>query len=449
MTEKKRAKKGEGPSFATIAELRAFKPGEKDRVVRDRSVEGARVIIRPSGRRSYVLAYEIGGVAKKATIVAGLDLDAAKALANARKLAREAQNALVDARAGRGLDPVAQRHGRDRRAAEKAAEEARIAELKAQENTFRSVAEAYLASRDVGGLRPATQTERRRQFKAELLPPWGDRPIASITEDDVNTLLDKVAARAPVMANRLHATLTHFFGLKRHKRFLTANPLADVDRPMREEAPRSRVLSGAELAIVWRAAGTLDTPWREFFRLAILTGARKTELARAVWREFDLDRAEWTLPGERAKNKDKLIRPLAPMAVELLKSLPRFAGSDYIFGAPLKAHDRAKQRLDRAIVKVSGAPLPGGAFTPHDFRRSLATGLQKLGVRLEVSERLLGHLGASQSGVAAIYGLHDFAEEKIAAVGAYSDYVRDLVGPEPEPTSSNVVSIGDRRALGA
>ena len=293
-------------------------------------------------------------------------------------------------------------------------------------------------------LRPVTQRERRRQFAAELLPAWGDRPSASIAKRDAIRLLDEIAATRPVMANRVHATLTHFFGWAVEREYLAASPMAGVKKPLKQEVPRARVLDGPEIGVIWRASARLDTPWREFFRLAILTGARKSELARAPWSEFDLDRAEWTLPAARAKNKLPLVRPLAPAAVALLRSLPKMHASPFIFGSPLTAFQRAKGRLDAAIVEVNGAPLP--PFTLHDFRRSLATGLQKLGVQLEVSERLLGHRGASQSGVAQVYSLHDFGAEKIGAVSAWANRVYELAGPEPEPERAKVISIGERRA---
>jgi hypothetical protein len=35
----------------------------------------------------------------------------------------------------------------------------------------------------------------------------------------------------------------------------------------------------------------------------------------------------------------------------------------------------------------------------HDLRRTLATGLQRFGIRLEVTEAVLNHVGGSMAGI--------------------------------------------------
>ena len=64
-------------------------------------------------------------------------------------------------------------------------------------------------------------------------------------------------------------------------------------------------------------------------------------------------------------------------------------------GTPFSGWSKAKSALDTASG-VSGWWL-------HDLRRTLATGLQRLGVRLEVTEAVLNHLSGSRAGVVGIY----------------------------------------------
>src|SRR5215472_4024766 len=80
--------------------------------------------------------------------------------------------------------------------------------------------------------------------------------------------------------------------------------------------------------------------------------------------------------------------------------------------APFSGWSKAKSALDTA----SGVP----GWWLHDLRRTLATGLQRLGVRLEVTEAVLNHLSGSRAGVVGIYQRHDWAEEKRAALDAWS-----------------------------
>jgi hypothetical protein len=57
----------------------------------------------------------------------------------------------------------------------------------------------------------------------------------------------------------------------------------------------------------------------------------------------------------------------------------------------------------------------------------MATGLQKLGVRLEVTEAVLNHVSGSRAGVVGVYQRHDWAAEKRAALDAWAAHVERLV----------------------
>jgi hypothetical protein len=73
-------------------------------------------------------------------------------------------------------------------------------------------------------------------------------------------------------------------------------------------------------------------------------------------------------------------------------------------------------------------------------RRTLATGLQRLGVRLEVTEAVLNHLSGSRAGVVGIYQRHDWAEEKRVALDAWSAHL--LVAAEGKPMARKVLPFG-------
>ena len=67
----------------------------------------------------------------------------------------------------------------------------------------------------------------------------------------------------------------------------------------------------------------------------------------------------------------------------------------------------------------------------HDIRRSVATGLQRLGVRLEAVEAVLGHVSGSRAGVVGIYQKHRFESEAAEAVRRWGEHVSGLLGGEP------------------
>jgi integrase len=246
------------------------------------------------------------------------------------------------------------------------------------------------------------------------LKPWADRPIQKIVKRDVVELLDVTAKRAPYTANRLLAHLRKLFAWAMERDIIGASPVAGVQAPAREVS-RDRVLTPDELAAVWRASEGLGWPFCPIVRLLIVTGARRDEVGSMRWADLDLEAAEWRLPREAVKTDRQHTVPLSRLALSIIAGLPRIEGSPYVFPSiregstnPASGYSKAKARLD----KLSG--VQGWRY--HDIRRSVATGLQRLGVRLEVTEAVLGHVSGSRAGIAGVYQRHDYAAEKRAAL---------------------------------
>jgi integrase len=208
-----------------------------------------------------------------------------------------------------------------------------------------------------------------------------------------------------------------------------SNPFAEL--PMSATInKRDRVLSDEEAGAIWRAAGEAPLPYGAIVRLLMLTGQRRDEVAGMTLAELSEDLATWTIPATRTKNGIPHLVPLSQPARKLLHAVlsdrpagvqaanPR-AKPALVFpgerGTSFSGWSKAKSALDTASG-VSGWWL-------HDLRRTLATGLQRLGVRLEVTEAVLNHLSGSRAGVVGIYQRHDWAEEKRSALDAWSAHL--------------------------
>ena len=136
-------------------------------------------------------------------------------------------------------------------------------------------------------------------------------------------------------------------------------------------------------------------------------------------------------PGRPTKNGRAHIVPLSAPVQELLHTVPR--AGDLVFPGlkgPFNGWARAKAALD-AESGVTGWRL-------HDLRRTVATGLQRLGVRLEVTEQVLNHVSGSRAGIVGVYQRHDFATEKRAALEAWGKHVQAIA--EGRETSANVIA---------
>jgi integrase len=187
------------------------------------------------------------------------------------------------------------------------------------------------------------------------------------------------------------------------------------------------VLDDGEVAALWQACGEEGTTGASV-RLLLLTGGRRGEVFGMRWSEIDAAELLWKLPRERVKNGVAHVVPLATQAWAIVASQPRFAGCDFVFtGDGCRAvggHSRLKRDLDE---RTSFAR----PWTLHDLRRSVASGMQRLGVRVEVIEQVLNHRSGAFRGIVGVYQRHDYLDERRVALQRWADHVEQLVGGKP------------------
>jgi integrase len=162
-----------------------------------------------------------------------------------------------------------------------------------------------------------------------------------------------------------------------------------------------------------------------------LTLQRRDEVFSADVNEFDLDEAVWIIPGSRAKNGVKHIVPLSLAAVSELKALIGERTEGKLFPARGRAENapsgfsRSWARVREVVEKALERPVE--RFTMHDLRRTGATGLQRLGVRLEVTEAVLNHVSGSRGGIVGVYQRYNFSTEKRDALESWANEIRRIV----------------------
>ena len=131
------------------------------------------------------------------------------------------------------------------------------------------------------------------------LNEWHDRQIAEITRADIKELIRMKARTAPIAANRLLALISRIFSWALKEELVDASPAMKIDRPGKE-VERERALSADEIKTVWAACDQLGYPWGPLFKMLLLTGQRRGEVASMKWSEITAE--GWRLPGERAKS---------------------------------------------------------------------------------------------------------------------------------------------------
>ena len=400
----------------TQAFLDAIRPTDKREEYPDLKQPGLRLIVQTSGARSWALRYRFGGKSAKLTL-GGYSIG----LAIARNKAARAAASLAD-----DVDPGALK---------KAAKAVSEPKLHLVENVVESFIKRY-AQRQT---RENTWRETERLLTREVVSQWRGRSIAAIRRRDVVSLLDPIADRAPIVANRTFAALRKLCAWCVERGILDINPCVGV-RPPSKEVSRERTLDDAEIAALWQATAGIAYPFGPLVRMLLLTGSRLSEASEAQWSEVDLEAVTWTIPRARSKNGVASEVPLSPQMLAILESLPRFDGCDFLFTIdarrPVAAFTRGKRRLDALMT-------PATPFVLHDLRRSCASGMAGLGIAPHVIEAVLNHRSGTVSGIARVYNRFDYRGEKRAALQRWANHIEGLVSGVPE---SNVVELAAARA---
>jgi integrase len=424
------------------------KPARQE--IPDGLLVGLYLVVQPSGAKSFAVRYRYAGQPRKLTLGAF----PAITLESARDIGGKALRAAAE-----GRDPAT-----EKQAAKTDAKKAEVEAVRGRRDLFENVAREFIERHAMKNTRESSwrETARILGFKPDpdnagkLLvveplkdkPPtvinlWGGRRVQEITKRDVIALLDTVRDRAPVMANRNLAVVRKLFNWCLARDVIQVSPCTLIEPPAPERS-RDRILTDDELRLVWNATGADTSPFGPLVKMLILTGQRLAEVGGMRWDELDLESKLWTLPAERVKNGERHEVPLSDAAVEILEALPRIkTTAGFVFtttrNAAVSGFSRAKDRLDAAVK----ASLPRGAKPPehwtfHDLRRTMASGMARLGIQLPVIEKVLNHSSGSFRGIVGVYQRHSFADEKRQALDAWASFVQSTVsGKRP----ANVVSL--------
>lgn len=442
----------------TDLKVKNWKPTDKRQEIADAKESGLYLLVQPSGAKSWAVRYRFAGRLAKLTI----GPYPRWTLKEARGKAREVQRVRTDP-----LDPR-----NPREVQEEARRKAREA-ASADRDLFRVVVERYLKeyaskrrnypekARLLGLREDRVRKGNWHVTKGRAVELWGKKRIQDISRRDIREHLDNLVKGAPIGANRAFSELRKFFNWTVSKDILLVSPMAGMSAPSEERESRNRTLlqrddvpgsTNDELRWLWMACEAYDRgepkegkqghgkkyrgPFGPFVQLLILTGQRRSEVARMTWAEIDRDKRQWTIPGDRAKNGKPHLVPLSEEALAILDQMPCIEGAaGYVFTTngetPISGYGRMKHRIDALMAEIAererGKPVAIADWTLHDLRRTLAVGMQRLGIKLEVTEKVINHTSGRFAGIVGVYQVYDYAEEKRTALEAWGRFVINLV----------------------
>ena len=387
-------------------------------------VPGFTLVHTPAGYTGYGLIYRVNGKRKKLTLGSTKRLT----LGDARKLATRFRSEIEA-----GGDP----HG-ERMEQRQLEATLRKAEIDNGRLDVERLWETYM-QQVASQLR--TRGEKDRVFRKYILPYVNGLCVTEITKNHALAALDAlVSLDKRAMADKVRQEGAAFFQWLIERDHVERNVFARIRKIRNAKVIRKRVLSDAEVGAIW-CASEVEGHWSCWIKLLILTGGRNAEVRGARWSEFDLEGRLWTIPAERYKNGYAHTVYLTDAMLAVLNAVPRFNNVDFLFPAsgnasrPMSGDQKVKGRIDRRMREVLAAlgVKETENWCVHDFRRTIATGLQRLGFRPDIADQVIGHVGSTRSGAAAHYLHHQYEEEKKQALEAWSAHVLGIISHDEQP----------------
>ncbi len=382
----------------TKTAIDALPTPQSDVVYWDSGCAGFGVKVTPKGRKVFIVLYRNGGANSKLRKYT-IGPYGRVTLHQARVAAQKVFAAKLE-----GRDP----------AAEKREAKRRIVADRVDDLLESFIAQRLCQNRSGG--------EIARLLRREVGKAWTGKSIHDISKRYVVEVISAIEQRgAPVAANKTLKSIKTFLRWCVGRAVLDQSPAEGVPLPTKEVA-RDRVLDDQELAQVILAARKIGGPYSGIVEFLALTGQRREEVAGLASEELDLEQRAWTIPKSRTKNGKAHVVHLCDQSLAVLKCADQ--QGPLVFSRlgtkPFQEFSKAKSLLD----KVSG--LTGWRL--HDLRRTLVSGMARLGVAPHVADKILNHQSGTISGVAAVYQRHEFLVERRAALDLWGAHIGALLG---------------------
>ena len=393
---------------------------------------GLHLVVGETGRKKWVLRYQVNGVRRDKGLGSYPDVSLKEARSKA-----SADRALI----AKGVDPI-----EEQRASRRAAKPL---------PTFGDIAQVVIADAQNKSSNAKVRYQWERHLGSAYSGPLLERPVHEITTVEVAAVLRPIWRTKPEVARKVYPAIRRVFEHARillrdeHGIVMPDNPARWVDlKAMGFETP-AKLTRGSHPSLPYsqmpafmadlRARDAVAARALEFL---ILTNVRTDAVLKVTWDEFDPEQAVWTVPlanlKDRKHRKGGFRVPLVARAVEIVRHMQEGQVSRFVF--PGQAHGKPLSRM--ALLKLlnrmnSGAdkkwidPANRRPITAHGFRSSFRTWAEEVATFPHaVIEQAMGHQVGTQ--VERAYRRTDILEKRRAMMEAWAQWC--------EPKAANVLA---------
>ena len=302
--------------------------------------------------------------------------------------------------------------------------------------TFEEIAEARLTKGRVLG--EGTLYDYRLTLERDIFPVLRHLPLEEVTRDKILEVINGVADRGSTRrADTARAVMSSIFSYAMDRGLAAINPAVGI-QPRHDYHPRDVIATPEQIRSLWAAMEDGSAPMNEvtadIVRLAMLTGQRRTELAKTRVRDVTLSLGAelLTFTRDRTKNDKPHFVPLNQLAIDVVvRAVGRVERGEYLFPGTPDGSPISPRSISKAMERTR-ALLGIGEITVHDLRRTMGSYLTSFGVPLEVRKKVFNHSSKRTGDVTSdVYSWYAYDPEKRAALDLWGDAVASLLEGAP------------------
>ena len=382
--------------------------------------DGLQLVVSESGRRKWVLRYQMNGVRRDM----GLGSYPSVGLSDARIAAADARKLIA-----RGVDPL----------------NARKSSRKAERPvpTFGDIAKIVIADAQS----KSTNAKVRYQWERHLGTAYSGallaRPVHEITTIDVAAVLAPIWRTKPEVARKLHPAIRRVFEHARI-RLRDEHGIAMPDNPARWEDLKAM---GFETPVKLSRGNHPSLPYPQMpafmadlrareavsaraLEFLILTNVRTDAVLNATWEEFDLEQAVWIVPlvhlKDRAHGKEGFRVPLPSRAVQIVRRMQEARLSPFVFPGQARGKPLSNMALLTLLKRMNSGDdkkwidsVSRRPITAHGFRATFRTWAEEVATFPHaIIEQAMGHQVGTQ--VERAYRRTDVLEKRRDLMDAWA-----------------------------
>jgi integrase len=384
--------------------------------------DGLMLVVRPSGKKSWLLRYQMNGVRRDM----GLGSYPEIGLKEARQRTADARR-MIEA----GKDPID-----GRQAAQTAAKLI---------PTFGEIAALVIADAQAKTTNDKVKYQWERHLGPAYSGPLLDRPVHEITTGEVAAVLAPIWRSKPEVARKAYPAIRRVFDRARvilrddHGITVNRNPAdwSDLkaygfETPRQLSRGRHPSLPYAQLADFIADLRTKDAVSAKALEFLILTNVRTDAVLKARWDQFDPDPAVWTVPLSSLKDREHRTEPfrvpLSSRAAEIVREMEKGRRSDFVFpsfGGPRPLSNMAMLTLLKRmnLGARKWADKDGRSITAHGFRASFRTWAEEVATFPQaVIEQAMGHQVGGK--VERAYRRTDLLEKRRELMDSWANFCK-------------------------